>query len=278
MSWEAFKQAARLQEPEQVPVGLIVDSPWLPGYAGIDTRDYYLLPDRWYAINMGLLDRFPDAVWIPGFWIEYGMAAEPSGFGVKLHFYPNRPPSVEPVVSDLAAWSEARPANPNKHGLMPLVLRAYELAEERLRAEGLGIRMVCSRGPMAVASFVMGITPLMMGFAKNPQAVNRVLETMTSTIIHWLHAQLDTLHQPEGIMLLDDLVGMVSKKDYQKRIDEKSESQKAIDDMFNVENPDACRKAMYEAAEQIERDRQAEDNTDREAARASLARHLDGEL
>jgi hypothetical protein len=32
--WERFKQAAQLGEPEQVPVGLIVDSPWLPGYAG----------------------------------------------------------------------------------------------------------------------------------------------------------------------------------------------------------------------------------------------------
>jgi uroporphyrinogen-III decarboxylase len=218
MSWEAFKQAARLEEPKQVPVGLIVDSPWLPGYAGIDTRDYYLLPDRWFTINKGLLDRFPEAVWIPGFWIEYGMAAEPSGFGVKLHFYPNRPPSVEPVVSDLAAWSEASPANPNEDGLMPLVLRSYALMDERLRAEGLGIRMVCARGPMTVASFVMGITSLMMGFAKNPQAVNRVLETMTSTIIRWLHAQLDTLHQPEGIMLLDDLVGMISEKDYKSLV------------------------------------------------------------
>jgi len=36
--WEYFKQAARLGEPEHVPVALIVDRPWLPGYAGIDTQ------------------------------------------------------------------------------------------------------------------------------------------------------------------------------------------------------------------------------------------------
>jgi uroporphyrinogen decarboxylase len=42
--WERFKQAARLDEPDPVPVGLIVDSPWLPGYAGIATHDYFLLP------------------------------------------------------------------------------------------------------------------------------------------------------------------------------------------------------------------------------------------
>lgn len=218
MSWKAFTQAARLQEPTQVPVGLIVDSPWLPGYAGIDTRDYFLLPDRWLDINRGLLDRFPDAVWLPGFWIEYGMAAEPSGFGVKLHFHDNRPPSIEPLVSDLSVWAEASPADPHEDGLMPLVLRLYALMEERLQADGLGIRMVCARGPMAVASSLMGVTPLMMGIAENPQAVTRVLEITTTTIIRWLHAQLDTLRRPEGIMVLDDLVGMISKKDYESLV------------------------------------------------------------
>jgi uroporphyrinogen decarboxylase len=61
----------------------------------------------------------------------------------------------------------------------------------------------------------MGITTLMMGIAQSPQVVERILDTMTSTIIRWLHAQLDTLHQPEGIILMDDLVGMISEKDYQ---------------------------------------------------------------
>ena len=112
--WERFKQAARLEKPDQVPVALIVDSPWLPGYAGIDTRDYYLLPEKWLEINLGLLERFPEAVWIPGFWVEYGMAAEPSAFGVKLHFHADRPPSVEPVVADLAFWAAVNLANPTK--------------------------------------------------------------------------------------------------------------------------------------------------------------------
>ena len=68
--WDRFKLAARLGEPDQVPVAFIVDSPWLPGYARINTLDYFLLPDTWLEINLGLLNRFPDAVWIPGFWLE----------------------------------------------------------------------------------------------------------------------------------------------------------------------------------------------------------------
>jgi uroporphyrinogen-III decarboxylase len=216
--WERFKLAARLGEPDPVPVALVVDSPWLPGYAGIETRDYYLLPDRWLEINLGLLERFPEAVWIPGFWVEYGMAAEPSAFGAKVHFYADRPPSIEPVAASLEFWAGVKAADPHRDGLMPLVLRLYEVMEERLRAKGLGIRMVAARGPLTVASWLMGMTPLLFGIVDSPGLVSTVLEMATTTIIRWLQAQLDTLGQPEGILLLDDIVGMVSKRHYKALI------------------------------------------------------------
>ncbi len=211
-AWQHFKQAARREEPAKVPVGLIVDSPWLPGYAGIDTRDYFLFPEKWFDINMALMSRFPDAAWIPGFWVEFGMAAEPSAFGVKMMFHADSPPSIEPLVDDLGFWENIKPANPQTDGLMPLVLRRYAAAEARLNAEGLGIPMVCARGPLAVASWLAGISPLMMDMALNPDRVTKILDAVTETIIRFLHAQLDTLHNPEGIMVLDDLVGMVSAK------------------------------------------------------------------
>ncbi len=214
--WERFKQAARLEEPAQVPVALIVDSPWLPDYAAIDTRDYFLFPDKWLEINLGLRSRFPDAVWLPGFWVEYGMAAEPSAFGARLLFHSDHPPSIEPVITDLSFWAEAKPANPQQAGLMPLVLRLYEVMEERLQAEGLGVKMVCARGPLAVAGWIVGLTSLMTALIENPDQVNRFLDTLTTTIIRWLHAQLDVLRQPEGVMLLDDIVGMISKRHYQE--------------------------------------------------------------
>ena len=214
--WERFKQAARLEEPDQVPVAFIVDSPWLPGYAGVNTLDFFLLPDLWFQIHRGLLDRFPEAVWIPGFWVEYGMAAEPSAFGARVHFHHDRPPSIEPVATAPALWAEAPVADPHEAGFMPLALRLYKHAEERLQAEGLGIKMAAARGPMVTAGWVMGISDLMMGLVNQPQLIQRFLDTVTTTIIRWLHAQLEQLRQPEGIMLLDDIVGMVSVEHYQE--------------------------------------------------------------
>lgn len=218
-AWDRFLTAAHLGTPDQVPVALIVDSPWLPGYANIDTRDYFLFPDQWLQINLDLLKRFPEAVWIPGFWAEYGMAAEPTAFGCKVRFYADRPPSIEPLIPDLAFWSQAMPINPNEDGLMPLVLRFYQKMDQRLQAEGLGIHVVAARGPMTTASWLTGITPLMEGLISQPEQVNKLLETITTSLIRWLEAQLGTLRQPEGILLLDDLVGMVSRRTYEKVIE-----------------------------------------------------------
>jgi uroporphyrinogen-III decarboxylase len=213
--WDRFKEAARLGDPKPLPVALIVDSPWLPGYAGIDTRDYFLFPEKWLEINRGLLTRFPDVAWIPGFWVEYGMAAEPSAHGARIRFYADRPPSIEPLAADLDFWSELKPADPQEDGLMPLILRMNKVMDQRLAAEGLGMRIAAARGPMTVASWLAGITPLMMDIVLAPEKVSAVLQTVTTTIIRWLHAQLDTFREPEGILLLDDVVGMVSKEHYE---------------------------------------------------------------
>ena len=81
-----------------------------------------------------------------------------------------------------------------------------------------GHEMVAARGPMTVAFWLVGVTPLLMGLVTTPDLVSSLLDTVTTTIIRWLHAQLDTLRQPEGILVLDDIVGMVSKRHYEAMI------------------------------------------------------------
>ncbi len=75
--------------------------------------------------------------------------------------------------------------------------------------------MVAARGPMAVLSWLTGISPLMMEMAMNPERVSKMLDIVTTSLIRWLQAQLDAIREPEGILLLDDIVGMVSKNHYE---------------------------------------------------------------
>ncbi len=208
--WERFAAVARGGQADRVPIALIVDSPWLPGYAGIDTLDYFLRGDEWLRINLGLIERFPEVAWIPGFWVEYGMANEPSAFGARVTWEHDAPPSIEPAPGGLQALTQLEPADPQKHGLMPLVLQRYSDLEQRLLPNGINIKMVAARGPMAVAGWSAGFSDWLLALKTEPEACHHLLDILTETIIAWLRAQLNVLRAPEGIMLLDDIVGMVS--------------------------------------------------------------------
>jgi uroporphyrinogen decarboxylase len=210
--WNRFMAAARGEPTDRVPVALIVDSPWLPSFAGLDTLDYFLRPDLWLKANLNLRARFPDVAFLPGFWAEYGMASEPSAFGARVVWHHDRPPSIEPVRGGLAALAGVEPANPHEHGMMPLALRLYEDAAARLKAEGLSVKMVAARGPLAVAVWLIGVSELMVSLKREPDATRSLLDTLTETIIRWLRAQADAVGGVEGILLLDDIPGMLSPK------------------------------------------------------------------
>ena len=210
--WDRFANVARGKPADHIPVAFIVDSPWLPGYAGIDILDYFLRGDEWLRINLGLRARFPEIAWLPGFWLEYGMAAEPSAFGARVVWHHDKPPSIEPVRGGLATLAGFEPPDPQRHGLMPLLLQLYANAERRLAPEGMNIKMVAARGPLAIAGWMLSITELLVALKTEPETCARIMDMLTTTIIEWLRAQLGVLNAPEGILLLDDIVGMVSPK------------------------------------------------------------------
>ena len=99
-NWETIKKCARLEKTERVPVGLIVDSPWIPGYVGISTIDYFTMPDKWFSAQIKIKKDFADLIFIPDLWVEFGMTAEPSGFGCKTMFYENNTPAVLHMIDN----------------------------------------------------------------------------------------------------------------------------------------------------------------------------------
>jgi len=140
------------------------------------------------------------------------MAAEPSAFGGRVVWHHDRPPSIAPVSGGLAALDGVGPADPTQDGFMPLALRLYREARNRLAAEGVPIRMVAARGPHAVAGWLLGVSDLMIGLKTERDACVRLLDALTETIIRWLRAQADAVGGVEGVLVLDDIPGMLSPK------------------------------------------------------------------
>jgi len=215
--WEDFRKmvlSGPAGRPQKVPVALIVDSPWLPGFMGIPTLDYFLFPDRWLSANLFIEKRFPEVLFLPGYWIEYGMAAEPSAFGCRIKWWKNSPPSVIPAIRSLSELPGLEAPNPEEDGLMPLVLNLYPKMERSLLKEESHIKMVAARGPLAIGAHVRGVTELLLDLKLYPEETKRFLRITTQTTIRWLRAQVDHLSEVEGILVLDDIVGFLSPADY----------------------------------------------------------------
>ena len=212
--WSTLVRASRGERTANTPVALIVDTPWIPPFLGISTVDYIGVPDVWLQANLSIAKRFPDAIFLPGFWVEPGMASEPSGFGCKIEFSKDQPPSVHSIASDISEVDGLAAPNPRRDGLMPLVLAVYRHALPRVRDAGMDIRMVAARGPLALAAHLIGLTGFLMGLKIEPAKTHALLKTTTQLVKSWLMAQAEVLPGVDGIMVLDDVVGFLSKEDY----------------------------------------------------------------
>jgi len=219
--WQCFKRAAKragpIGRPAATPVALIVDSPWIPGYIGVSHLDYYLDPELWFQANLRIVREFPDIILLPSWWVEYGMAIEPSAFGSRIHFWPDQPPALSPMLTHLEDVDTMPPVNPLTDGLMALALHLYRRHRPRILDAGYTIPMVAARGPLCLAAFLRGVTEFMVDTVESPAAAHKLLAVTTRTVIDWLKAQAEAAGDTvEGILVLDDIVGFLSANAYRE--------------------------------------------------------------
>ncbi len=213
--WDIIQRSARLESFPQTPTALIVDSPWIPGYLGISTLDYLTLPEVWLKANLQVEQAFPGIIFLPGFWVEMGMCAEPSAFGSRISFYTCKTPSAHAMWSAVEDIPDLSQPNPRTDGLMPVILNYYRHLEPRVKDAGQVIKIVAARGPLTVAAHLLGVSNFLLGLKTEPAATQRLLRTTTTLVKDWLDAQAEALSGVEGVLLLDDLAGFLSPKDYQ---------------------------------------------------------------
>lgn len=212
--WQLLKHCALGGEVQTPPVALIIDSPWLPGHLGISTLDYLTVPEVWLAANLAVEREFPGVIFLPGFWVELGMCAEPSAFGCRFSLYHHQPPDVHPLLNGVEEVGRLSAPNPQSDGLLPVILNFYRRLEPRVNAAGHLIKVVAARGPLTVAAHLLGVMNLLVGLKLNAAATHRLLRLTATLVRQWLQAQAAALKEVEAILVLDDLAGFLSPKDY----------------------------------------------------------------
>lgn len=213
--WKLFKHVAKGGAYRCPLAAAIVDSPWIPGYAGISHLEYFLNPEAWFQANLQVERDFPGLITLPSWWVEYGMAIEPSALGNRIHFQSDRPPEQSPTLIRLADAAQLKPVDCQTDGLMPFALHLYRMHTPRILAEGYTVPIVAARGPLCLASFLRGVNPLMLDIVDDPEGVHTLFRLTTQTVIDWLNAQAEAIGSTiEGILVLDDIVGFLSRRTY----------------------------------------------------------------
>ncbi len=214
--WQTLLAVIRGERVTPQPVAFIIDSPWLPNWAGMTILDYYVSGERWVAAHLKALKEFPECLFLPGFWSEYGMCTEPSAFGVKCLFYEDEFPFAEKLVQSVEDIDRLAKPNPRRDGLLPFVIKRLQHARPRIESEGHAIRFAISRGPLNIASFLMGSTEFLMETKLNPDKIHQLLRLVTDFIGEWLEYQRECFPTIDGVLLLDDIVGFVGEEDYKE--------------------------------------------------------------
>ena len=121
--WKILLRVIRGDVLDPLPVGLIVDSPWLPGWAGISILDYFSDAQAWLEANLKAVFCFPEIMFLPGFWAEYGMCSEPSAFGAKQVWYESNLPHAEKTIHSIEDIAGIKKPNPRLDGLLPFIIQ-----------------------------------------------------------------------------------------------------------------------------------------------------------
>ncbi len=205
---------------DPLPVGFIIDSPWLPNWAGMSILDYYASESKWFEANCQAIDRFPDILFLPGFWSEYGMCTEPSAFGAKCIFHENEFPFAEkltegdPMMGDLRGFERIKKPNPATDGLGPFMLQRLKHWQAGIEERGHQIRFAVARGPLNIAGFLMGNSEFLMALRMQPDEAHGLLRMITDYLVEWVQLQARTFPSIDGLFFLDDLVGFCGEDDF----------------------------------------------------------------
>lgn len=214
--WNTLVSVIRGEAIRPLPTAFIIDSPWLPNWAGHTILDYFTDERVFLNDNLKAIQTFPETMFVPGFWSEYGMCTEPSAFGSVSMWGEDEFPFAKKVLLSPSEVERLEKPNPRKHGLLPFVMKRLQHLQPEIEATGHKIRFAVARGPLNIASFLMGTPEFLEAIKTHPELMHQLLTLVTDFLVDWIAYQREVFPTIDGIFLLDDIVGFVSRRDCEK--------------------------------------------------------------
>jgi uroporphyrinogen decarboxylase len=213
---ERFLSAARMKEPDEVPVSLLTSARFFSRFYGIRVFKFFHNPELMLQATLHTMKRFPDIVFFPGLWADYGIVVEPSAFGSRIHWPENFVPYVKgDLFKNPEDIRDLEPPDPKTDGLMPFVLESIHFIQKHA-PQGIKYLYAIARGPFQVASSLRGPTEFLIDLSVRPDVAQKLIDVCTETTIQWLKVQLEVIDQPIGIFVPDDVASFLSPELFEK--------------------------------------------------------------
>ncbi|KAF0152362.1 MAG: uroporphyrinogen decarboxylase [Ignavibacteria bacterium] len=214
--WELLQRVIKGEVVNPMPTGFIIDCPWLPNWYGVNIIDYFSNDQIWIDSNLKAINDFPDTMFLPGFWSEFGMCTEPSAFGARCTFPPNEFPHAHKIIHSWDDIDNLPEPNPKTDGLLPFMLNRLKLAQPKIEAAGHKIRFSVSRGPLNVASYLMGTTEFLTMLMMEPDKAELLVRKITAYLKNWHELQMETFPTIDGMLMLDDIIGFMGEDEFRQ--------------------------------------------------------------
>jgi uroporphyrinogen decarboxylase len=95
------------------------------------------------------------------------------------------------------------------------VIKRLEHIQSEMEKAGHSIRFAVARGPLNIASFLMGTTEFLTAIKTDPGPMHRLLSVIADFLEEWIDFQRERFPSIDGILILDDIVGFISRKDFE---------------------------------------------------------------
>ncbi len=210
--WLTLRRLLNGERISPLPAAFIIDCPWLPNWAGVDVIDYFSSDETWFECHKRASETFPEILFLPGWWSEFGMCTEPSAFGARCSFPKNEFPHAYRVIHSPEEIDRLAKPDPKTDGLLPFMLNRLVKYRSKIESTGQSVRFSVSRGPLNIASYLMGTTEFLTLILMEPERAHQLIRLITDFLIEWHDLQKKTIDSIDGIFMLDDLIGFLSRE------------------------------------------------------------------
>jgi uroporphyrinogen decarboxylase len=94
------------------------------------------------------------------------------------------------------------------------MLNRLRLSQPLIEEAGHRIRFSVSRGPLNIASYLMGTTEFMMAMMTHPEETHLLIRKITDYLHAFHDHQAQLFPSIDGILILDDLIGFISEEQF----------------------------------------------------------------